>query len=108
MAFTPEQIRRIEIKLEELALHGGKSCTLCGQFAGFRVSDGFVFLAREDLVDQLEVSGTGYPMVLLTCNHCGDTHLINLLVLGLGDMIERHLEEVRGAAAAPDGSAAAD
>jgi hypothetical protein len=91
VAFTPEQIRRIEIRLEEVALHGGKTCELCGQFASFRISDGFVFLPREDLVDQLAVAGTGYPLVLLTCNHCGNTYFVNMLVLGLEDIIEPHL-----------------
>jgi len=33
------------------------------------------------------LGGASVPLVALTCNHCGNTLLMNLMVLGLGDLV---------------------
>lgn len=86
MPFTVEQQDRIKAALQARAPVLNR-CSLCGQNAGYNLPDGFAFLVLQDNVATVNLTGNGVPVVPITCNNCGNTLLLNLVVLGLADMI---------------------
>ena len=62
------------------------ACTVCrtGQWT---LSDGFVFFPTQDSAGSYVIGGPVLPSVALICSHCGNTIFINLLVLGLGHLV---------------------
>lgn len=63
-------------------------CPLCQRRDWTIPSEGFSVV---QLQDQLEIYNFGGPSMLLmpiSCNTCGNTHFINLLTIGLGDLLK--------------------
>jgi hypothetical protein len=62
-------------------------CELCSHTNSFRLSDTIVTAVPVEHCDgawRLKIPGaTIQPSVTLTCSHCGNTKLINFLVLGV-------------------------
>lgn len=75
--------------IDVLAKRGApKACPLCQTQIGWTISEGFVTLLVHD--DPLKIqmaSGKGLPCAVLLCDNCGNTHLINLVKLGLQDLL---------------------
>ena len=91
MAIPEEAMRRIIEAIQ--AKMGGQTahCTICGNNTWG--VDGYVATVLGDGPLEIRISGNVLPMVALSCRNCGNTNFLNLLVLGLGDLVK----------AAPDG-----
>jgi len=91
MAFTPEVQTRIIAAIQEKWGSQAPRCAFCGQNR-WTLADGFIFLSFDPDTTRLTfnatslLQSTGLPSVALTCSHCGNTLIMNLLVLGLGDL----------------------
>jgi len=100
MPFTTDQRQKISEVLREKGVP--EKCPLCGQ-GEFRLPDSIAFIhvfepsrTMETLGGQVEFSwfpAGSMPCIILICNNCGNTHLLNLKMSGLWD--ELGLEEVR-------------
>jgi hypothetical protein len=114
VVFTPEQQQRV---LDAFAqrVPNGVECGIC-HVGQFMVGDGFTFLLLQDVsantaaypvyygtavTDAIFTPPRGLPLVALTCNHCGNTVLLNLVVLGLGDLTGYASTGQSASAAAP-------
>ena len=87
MKFTPEVANRIIARLNEVI--PARRCPLCGTDDWIVVS-GYVFLSV-DVQSWSLVRGRGVgeiPCTAITCKVCGNTHLLNLIQLGLGDLLK--------------------
>lgn len=62
-------------------------CSLCAN-NNWTLADGYVSLTLQDDLSSWSVGGPSLPSVALICNHCGKTELMNLLMLGLTDLVE--------------------
>ncbi len=96
MRFTEELANRIWQAFES---HAGSNvhCSLCGKDQ-FTISDGFAVV---DLFDDTPIkyerkARHGIPCASFTCTTCGNTYLINLLALGLKDILELDESPPRG------------
>jgi hypothetical protein len=85
MKFTPEILSRVIAVLTERLGGTDPLCPLCHK-SEWTVSDGFVFLLMQAQLKTLRLAGKGHPCITLTCNTCGNTHLLNMMVLGLSDL----------------------
>jgi hypothetical protein len=67
--------------VERLTSRGATTpCTMCGH-DDWGIGH-FVTLVVTDVPGQLSLGGRTYPMVSIICTNCGNTNLVNLLVLG--------------------------
>jgi hypothetical protein len=95
MAFTPEQSERILARVRErTGPEPGTSirdCPICGHSEWGLQQGGVVFLILQspDAGGSLVLGGPTLPSVALVCGRCGNTQLLNLLVLGLGDLLKK-------------------
>jgi cytochrome c-type biogenesis protein CcmH/NrfF len=62
-------------------------CAVC-QNQNWTVAEGMVALTLQERLGALTIGGKVLPCVPLICNTCGNTILLNLKVLGLGDIAE--------------------
>ena len=81
---TPAQRERI-IAAVKSRLGVITRCPACDH-KGWTLAGGLVFLSMSDSSDTLMVGDNSLPSVAMTCNHCGNTLLLNLRVLGLADL----------------------
>lgn len=92
MAFAPEVFQRIEQTLREKRILGGKEdergwpCWFCGD-SRWTLADGFVTLLLSYGANPFQPSGDRLPSLALVCGNCGNTVLLNLVVLGLEDLV---------------------
>src|SRR3972149_4626219 len=86
MAFTPKEQQRIlsVIRSRVPALHG---CAVCGH-PNWTLADGIVAFAIQETPGVFTIGGRTLPCVAIICNNCGNTHFLNVLVLGIGDLAE--------------------
>jgi hypothetical protein len=64
---------------------GQKSCSLCGH-RQWTIPEGFARIQINGDPQANVLGGLALPSIPLTCTHCGNTHLLNLLVLGFTDL----------------------
>ena len=69
-----------------------RACTVCGH-TSWTIADAVVTLAGQAPLGTINVgpfrpADRLLPSVALVCDNCGKTHLLNLLVLGLGHLLE--------------------
>lgn len=84
LSFTPEQQRRIkQVILARVAPEG--RCPLC-RHNDWAVAEGPVRLAVGQPFAGWAATGSEIPSVAIICEHCGNTLILNALVLGLGDL----------------------
>ena len=103
MAFTPEQEKRIldaiNAKTHEDTL---AKCPLCTE-QRWLLGGGFVSLPVSDRPGLTLGARQYFPLVVVICANCGNTQLVNLHVLGLGDIAERKdIAEKQPGQVAPD------
>jgi hypothetical protein len=60
-----------------------RACPFCGKRAGYTLADGFVFLSTMRQPTAGDRGGTSLPSIALICRKCGNTMLLNAVVLGL-------------------------
>ena len=58
-----------------------KPCVICGNNS-WLVNARFARIPATRNANNAEIGTHGYPFTMIVCGHCGNTHLINLLVLG--------------------------
>ena len=85
MALSPEVKNEILAAISARAPMPG-ACSICrtGQWT---LSDGFVFFPTQDSAGSYVIGGPVLPNIALICSHCGNTVFLNLLVLGLGHLV---------------------
>src|SRR5271154_6822792 len=83
----PVRQRVIQSILERIP-QGLPACTMCGKKTGYGIADGVVHLILTPFGTAPALGGVArtQPCITLTCNTCGHTVLMNLLILGLGDL----------------------
>lgn len=86
MGFSEEARKEIIGKLNDRVKM--RACTLC-QTNSWTLADGFAPLALQEDFAGLTIGGPALPCVALVCNNCGNTYLINLINLGLRDLVDR-------------------
>lgn len=87
MAISPEHQERILARIQERA-PGMGVCPIC-RSPEWRVQNaGYVVLTLQDNMAAFRIGGgPSMPMVTITCQNCGNTQLLNMIVLGLEDMV---------------------
>lgn len=83
MAITSGQKHRILRALKE-RVPDTVTCPLC-HHSRWALSEGFYLLVVQDDPAVVHLGGKGLPLIALTCENCGNTHLLNALLLGLQD-----------------------
>lgn len=77
---TNEEIQQRIIKALEDKI-GVPKCPLCGKDA-WSVGNSYIVISLSPHPSQVHMGGPVYPTIPVTCQHCGNTHLLNLLILG--------------------------
>lgn len=65
-------------------------CPLCQHKEWTLDSEAFAFIVSQDDLKNIKLAGRGWPSLVMVCRHCGNTHLLNLAVLGLTDLFQSH------------------
>jgi len=83
--WTPEEQAAIERAIQA-AVPELRACSFCGKRAGYTLADGFVFLSTNR---RPAAGGDGQrlPSIALICRTCGNTTLLNAIVLGLQHLL---------------------
>ena len=93
MKFTPEfKARVVEALVAKLPDRRLGACSLCGTLK-WTLVDAIVVTHTQEEFPKIVLGGQSLPSIALVCTNCGNTHLLNLLVLGLGDLLEKSEQE---------------
>ncbi len=84
--WTPEEQAAIERAIQTNA-PDLRACPFCGKRAGYTLADGFVFLSTMRQPTAVDRGGTSLPSIALICRKCGNTMLLNAVVLGLHPLL---------------------
>jgi hypothetical protein len=84
MAFTPAVRARILLAIQQRAPQLG-TCPVCHK-GPWTLVDQFVPIALSSTPSSIELGGQILPSIALVCQTCGNTQILNLLVLGLQDL----------------------
>lgn len=95
MALSSDDQKRISEALE--ARVSNWDCSLCGE-SDWTLADGIVAIVLQDTPGTVALGGRTLANFALTCSNCGNTLLLNGIVLGLRDIVEKEkkLEEEPG------------
>lgn len=90
MKWTPDETKRVIARLNQLM--PDMRCPLC-RTDDWIVANGLVFLRVEEYTDALSRGLTRgraseMPCTAITCKVCGNTQLLNLIQIGLGDLLK--------------------
>ncbi len=91
MGFTEKEQQRILKALKEKSPKAGQ-CIFCGK-EKWEIGYNFVTLAIQEDIKKIKLAGQSLVLLPVTCSNCGNTHLINLVSLGLRDMFEGESKE---------------
>lgn len=91
MASRQEILDKITAAINEKT-GGQKPCVVCGQ-TKWIVVDKFVVLTVGNDPVQLRIGGETMPLVPVVCTICGNTNLMNLMVLGFSDLSLLKIDE---------------
>jgi hypothetical protein len=79
-------------------------CPSCGE-SDWGLSDGYFFFTMQKLKEPAISKRPGLPCIAVLCNHCGNTQFLNMLILGLGEMLgEKKVEETKKEGKAESGN----
>lgn len=89
MPFTDEQRRHIAAAISEKRSKGAPPmvCPVCFT-SNWTIGEGMVRLVIQDDPSEITLEGPSYPMVPLLCQNCGNTYLLNVFVLGIGELMD--------------------
>ena len=88
MKYTKETSDRILAAIDERLPEGRVGpCPICGT-TDWKLASGFVVLKVEARVRGMAFGGPAIPCAAIVCKNCGNTHLMNLVVLGLEDLFQ--------------------
>jgi len=91
MASKKEVLEKIIAAVNEKT-GGQKPCNLCGQVK-WHLPDKFVVIPVGNDPAGIELGGPAMSLIPLVCTHCGNTHLLNLRILGFTDMAAIKIED---------------
>jgi hypothetical protein len=80
MKWSPEIGEKIVSAINEKAPH--VVCAVCGMDE-FSLSDGFVVVTLQEDTKTVKLAGRGLPSAAIVCVNCGNTYLLNLIMLGV-------------------------
>ena len=94
MAFTEAQrnkileaLRQSQQRVRERGGGAPAGCPWCGN-RNFNLNPtGIVYLVLQENPGTIPLSGPSMPCIVILCDNCGHTQLINTLVLGLSDSL---------------------
>jgi hypothetical protein len=75
-----EIVQRVIQKLTEKT-GGMHPCPVCGH-AAWTVGNQYVVISLSPQPTEIHMGGPVYPTIAIICSNCGNTHLINMLILG--------------------------
>ena len=84
MAFSEEETKRVLAVIQQRVPEVAR-CPVCGQH-DWTLADGLVRLTLQEERGVVVVGGRNMPCVALICKRCGNTLLLNVIVLGLRDL----------------------
>lgn len=87
MGFTKEEADQIKAAIIEKAPTLGV-CPICGN-KNWRVTNEFIALTVQEDLQSIKLAGVSLPLIPITCSNCGNTHFLNLITLGLRDLVEK-------------------
>jgi hypothetical protein len=90
MAWSQQQSQRI-IDAIERKFDPMPRCSACSQ-SEWTLANGAVALLLSESPQLYHVGGPTLPCAALVCNFCGNTLLLNLLRLGVGDLLDAPAE----------------
>lgn len=82
-----EQKERVAQVLREKWKGQVAPCPMC-RATHWTVGDGLVSQPMQEPGGGFQIGGPTLECLALICNNCGNTQLLNALVLGLGDLVE--------------------
>jgi hypothetical protein len=91
---TPEETQLILDRFRERVPQLG-ICPICHSPKWTLNPHGIVFLPMQTDLDNVSLSGPGLPLAVISCTNCGNTHLINVLILGLPGFLHSKASEAR-------------
>lgn len=94
MAFSASKLQLIQQAISSRVRN--YSCVLC-QNTNWSLSDQANLLSLTDNIGSITLGGNSLPLVAMTCTNCGNTHFINLAILGLLDQLRAPDQPSEGA-----------
>jgi len=98
MSKKQEIIKKIADRLSERAGEP-KPCSLCGE-TNWQLQDMYANIIASHDPSTMNIGGQSFPTIPLVCMNCGNTHFINLLVLGFREELKDLKFEVNAKAEA--------
>lgn len=84
---TRREISDLVIQRVQERTGGQKPCVLCGK-TQWTIQEKFVAMSVSDDPTAVVLGGSVLPTVPVVCGHCGNTHFLNLIILGFKDLSE--------------------
>ena len=88
MYFSRLDQERILARIKERTRGAKITCSVCGK-QEWVISDALTPLSIQQEPGRFIVGGPYMPCVTLTCKNCGNTHLLNLVAIGLSDLLPK-------------------
>lgn len=92
MPSNEEIFKRIIEAIEKKNDRRDFRCVICDH-NNWHIPQNYTFLFATKDASKPTISGRNFPLVPLICTNCGNTHLINLKVLGFDDLASLVWEE---------------
>jgi hypothetical protein len=93
MKFTPDVEKEIRAALARVTQGTLGTCPICRQ-SKWQLTDNYVLLHTTEDPSINSIGGPYYPCAVLVCTICGNTQLLNLIVLGLRHLAQQPKQEV--------------
>jgi formate dehydrogenase maturation protein FdhE len=105
MKYSKEVHDRILVALSS-RLPGKKlgNCPICGELK-WNIASAFVAITTTVEPQQITLGPNAWPCVILYCTNCGNSHFLNLVVLGLQELLMPEEQVNRGVASEPTAEA---
>ena len=84
MSLTLDQQERIIQTIKD-RIGGEIRCPLCGA-STWTFTEGVAMIQAQERLGVPGISDQGLPALPLVCRQCGNTHFLNIFVLGLSDL----------------------
>lgn len=91
MASKTEVMDLVVSRLNERA-GGIRDCVVCGE-RNWLIEPMFAQVQATRNLNVAKIGGNSFPLLPLVCQNCGNTHFLNLMVLGFRDLSELAIDE---------------
>lgn len=90
MALTEKEQTQILERIKERAPHI-ETCPVCGNHT-WQVQDNYILIPAPQEAGRTTLGESGLPCIPILCSNCGNTLLLNLIILGLRHLVENKAE----------------